>query len=333
MQHSGKGEIMLTLSIVIPVYNAEKTIEVLCSSLVYLFENKYRLQIVLVNDGSKDNSDSRCRALHAAYPEIVTYIKLARNFGEHNAVMAGLNHATGDYCVIMDDDMQNPPEEIGRLVGEILKGYDVVYARYKSKKDGLFRNLGSAFNDRVATFILKKPVNLYLSSFKIMNRFLVKEIIKYNGSAPYIDAIVLRTTDSIGSLSLEHRHRPESKSGYTFIKLISLWGNMVVSYSLIPLRVIGIFGLLLMIFGIFYGVFKSYDDYNTYGRLTEFEVLMSAHLFFRGLGMTAVSILGEYVGRIYLFSNKDPQYVIRERIGSVNPSLQAARLEEYKRQE
>jgi len=305
---------MLALSIVIPVYNAELTIEALCNSLIYLYAEKYQLQIVLVNDGSKDRSDTRCRKLHDLYPLIVTYIKHARNFGEHNAVMSGLHHAIGEYCVVMDDDFQNPPEEVEKLVDEVRKGYDVVYARYPSKQDNFFRNLGSAFNDKVANIILKKPVNLYLSSFKILDRFLVREITKHTGPDPYVDAIILRTTDNIGSILIEHRSRTSGKSGYTLGKLISIWGNMVVSFSLIPLRLIGIVGLFLIVGGLGYGVYKAFDDFHTYGKLTDFETLMSANLTFRGITMLALSILGEYVGRIYVLLNHDPQFVVREMV-------------------
>ena len=325
-----EGTDMLALSIVIPVYNGEKTIDALCTSLVYLYGKIYRLQIILVNDGSKDRSDDRCRSLQAAYPEIILYIKLSRNFGEHNAVMAGINQANGDYCVVMDDDLQNPPEEVVKLVAEARKGFDIVYARYKNKKDSLFRNMGSVFNDKMATAILKKPSSLYLSSFKIMNRFLYRELVKYTGPTPYIDAIILRITDNIGSLPLEHRKGKKSRSGYTIGKLVSLWGNMIVSYSLYPLRVIGIVGILLMVFGVVYGLFKAFDDLNTYGEMTHFETLMSANLFFRGLVMAAVSVLGEYVGRIYLMVNRDPQFVIRDRVGGTAVQKPLANLREYR---
>ncbi|OGW38470.1 MAG: glycosyl transferase family 2 [Nitrospirae bacterium GWC2_56_14] len=321
---------MLSLSIVIPVYNAEATIEALCNSLVYLYAKKYQMQILLVNDGSKDESDARCRKLHTTYPLIVTYLKLARNFGEHNAVMAGLNHATGEYCVVMDDDLQNPPEELEKLVDEIQKGYDVVYARYASKQDSLFRNMGSAFHDKVATLFLKKPVNLYLSSFKVMNRFLLNEVIKYSGPDPYVDGIVLRTTDNISTIPVKHHQRPSGRSGYTLGKLISIWGSMVVSYSLVPLRLIGIVGLLITAGGVVYGIFKAYDDLHTYGKLTDFETLMSANLTFRGLTMMAVSILGEYVGRIYVLLNHDPQFVVRELVTLDRKQGQVKSLSSYK---
>ena len=305
---------MISLSIVIPVYNAEKTIEQLCNTLITLYANKYLLEIILVNDNSCDHTDTICRALHANHSEIITYIRLARNFSEHNAVMAGLNNAKGEFCAIMDDDFQNPPEEVGTLMDEILKGYDVVYSQYFQKNDSLFRNLGSVINDKMANLILKKPADLYLSSFKVINRFLVGEVIRYTGPDPYIDAIIMRCTANIGRVNVRHNPRLHGRSGYSLKKLISLWGNMILSYSLIPLRVLGFIGLLMTIIGVFVGgttlisyLLPSLVD------PTEYETLTAVITFFRGFQLLAISIVGEYVGRIYLALNSDPQFVIREK--------------------
>jgi len=308
---------MIALSIVIPVYNAEKTIESLCNTLTDLYADKYNLEIVLVNDNSRDSSDLICRRLQEKFSTIITYLKLSRNFSEHNAVMAGLNNASGALCVVMDDDFQNPPEEVGRLVDEISKGYDVVYTEYAVKQDGMFRNLGSMFNDRMANIILHKPAELYLSSFKIMNRFLVNEIIKYTGPDPYIDAIILRSTASIGRLEVRHERRRHGRSGYTLGKLISLWGNMVVSYSLIPLRLVGIIGLLLASYGVVMGGHVLLDFLSpAFEELTDYETLTAVTAFFRGFQMLAISVVGEYVGRIYLSLNSDPQFIIREKLSA-----------------
>jgi undecaprenyl-phosphate 4-deoxy-4-formamido-L-arabinose transferase len=299
------------------VYNAAKTIESLCNTLIDLYSSVYNLEIVLVNDYSADSSDLVCRRLHEQHEQIITYIKLARNFSEHNAVMAGLNSVTGSYCVIMDDDFQNPPEEVGRLVDEIVKGHDVVYTDYAVKNDSLFRNFGSMVNDRMANLVLRKPAGLYLSSFKIINRFLVDEIIKYTGPDPYIDAIILRSTANIGRLQVRHDKRMHGRSGYTFGKLVSLWGNMVVSYSLIPLRLIGIFGFLLASFGLFKGGHVLLDYLiPTVDDLSDYETLTAVTAFFRGFQMLAISVVGEYVGRIYLALNNDPQFVIREKLAA-----------------
>jgi len=303
---------MPKVSILIPVFNAEKTIELLCNSLITLYSPKYNLQIVLVNDGSRDGSDIICKKLYADNPSFITYIRLSKNCGEHNALMAGLHHVAGDYCVMMDDDLQNPPEEVVKLVEEILKGYDAVYTSYTSKKDSFFRRLGSRFNDKVANIILHKPAGLYLSSFKVINRFLVSEIIKHDNPDPYIDGIILRITENIGSIAVTHRERAVSRSGYTLGKLVALWGNMVVNFSLLPLRIFGIIGFVMTFSGLAYAIHQAFDEINANGTLTQFETLISINIFFKGFSLLALSVLGEYVGRIYLFINKDPQFIIRE---------------------
>lgn len=311
---------MLKLSIVIPVYNAEKSIEILCKRLIELYSSKFNLEIVLVNDFSTDSSDQACKRLNAEYSANITYIRLSRNFGEHNAVMAGLNYATGDYCVIMDDDMQNPPEEVAKLVDGIIKGYDVVYSRYESKKHNIFRNLGSMFNGWLANILLKKPADLYLSSFKSINRFLMDEIVKYTGPDPYIDGIILRTTRNIGTVTVRHSDRMLDKSGYTMGKLISLWGNTVVSFSLLPIRLMGIIGLFTLLYSIFYGVYMFI--YGTYSFiLTEHETSMFVRLFFDSFLLMSVSLVGEYIGRGYLFLNREPQFVVREVIHSAGKEI------------
>jgi len=148
----------MKLSICIPVYNGAKTIQDLVEKAGRELKD-YDLEFVLVNDGSRDESDAVCSRLAKDNAD-VRYINLRRNFGEHNAVMCALNHVTGDYAAVIDDDFQNPPEEIRKLVQEAEKGYDVVYSKYHHKKHHFFRNLGSRFNDLMATWLLEKPRDL-----------------------------------------------------------------------------------------------------------------------------------------------------------------------------
>lgn len=305
---------MTFLSIVIPVYNAEKTITDLCRKLVALFTN-YRLEIVLINDCSHDKTDIFCKQLHQELPEIINYSRLSRNFGEHNAVMAGLNKAGGDYVIIMDDDFQNPPEEALRLLTEIQKGFDVVYSKYPVKNDSLFRNLGSYLNGTMTRVVLNKPANLYLSSFKAMNRFLVNEVIAYTNPTPYLDAIILNITRNIGTIEVRHDSRRTGHSGYTMKKLASLWGNILVSYSLIPLRILILSGFVLTLLGGYAVVEMFVRGVNPIlTDLTDIEELSAISMFFRGFQLLAVGILGEYVGRIYFKLNQEPQYIIRENL-------------------
>ncbi len=318
---------MTSLSIVIPVYNAEKTIGELCLALITNLAADYLLEIVLINDLSLDETDAVCKRIQTEFPETITYARLSRNFGEHNAVMAGLHLTKGDYVVIMDDDFQNPPEEVYKLVSEIQKGYDVVYSQYSDKKDSLFRNLGSYLNGSMARVILDKPANLYLSSFKAMNRFLVDELITYKNPNPYIDAIILRITKNIGTVEIRHDHRMTGTSGYTLKKLAALWGDMIVSYSLIPIRILAVVGFILTLLGLY-----SVADLMIRNLLpnmsdpSDMEQLTSVTMFFRGFQLLATGIVGEYVGRIYLKLNQEPQFIIRE-IKLVQPECYAAEKE------
>ena len=311
------------LSIVIPVYNAEASIGRLCERLIELYQSTWRLQIVLVNDCSRDRTDAVCKDLHARHPDLLCYIRLSRNFGEHNAVMAGLTYAKGEWCVIMDDDFQNPPEEVASLLEKAGEGgNDVIYAEYANKRDSRFRNWGSRLNDKMAGIVLNKPPGLYLSSFKVINRFLIDEVLRYTGPDPYIDGIILRTTSAIGTVPIHHAARAQGSSGYTFKKLMTLWGNMVVAFSIYPIRLIGIFGLIIMVMGGFMMLQNVYVSYFAKEGVTVSEVdeLRSLLVFLRGVTLLLTGIMGEYVGRMYMKFNNAPQYVVRERLPAQNLS-------------
>lgn len=306
---------MRTLSVVIPVFNAEHTIGDLGRELVALLGRAYQLQLVLVDDCSSDGSARACRALAEEFPGQVTYARLSRNFGEHNAVMAGLNLARGEAVVVMDDDFQNPPEEVPKLLEELARGRDVVYCRYPGKRDSWLRNLASYLNGTMARVALDKPGNLYLSSFKAMSRFLVSELVANKTPHPYLDALVLRATRNIGTVEVRHASRRRGRSGYSFRKLTALWGNMIVGYSLIPLRLMSLSGLLLALLGTFSILQMLVSDLHP--RLTAFtdlEQLTAVSTFFRGLQLLATGTVGEYIGRIYLKLDQEPQYIVRELV-------------------
>jgi glycosyltransferase involved in cell wall biosynthesis len=299
------------VSVVIPVYNGADTIGDLCRRLMQSFEGRYALELVLINDGSpKDNSAEVCAQLAKQFHNIV-FIDLSTNFGEHNAVMAGLNHSTGDCTIIMDDDFQNPPEEVFKLIDEYKKGAEVVYSRYEKKKHHFLRNLGSRFNGYVATLMLGKPADLYLSSFKLISPFLVRKITEYEGAYPYIDGLIFRVTRNYATVLVEHNVRSVGESNYTIKKLISLWLNMFVNFSILPLRVVTLMGLLfsaLAFLGVFWAVISKLNDPST---PMGWASLLVAVLFLGSIQLVCLGILGEYLGRLFLNSNKRPQFSIR----------------------
>ncbi len=304
----------MKISVVIPVYNSQNSIGSLVDELIKAIGNN-NLEVVLVNDGSKDNSHQACVSAFGKHKGIVKYICLARNFGEHNAVFAGLNHASGDYAVIIDDDFQNPLTEIRKLVDEAVKSnLDVVYGYYEKKYHSWFRNLGSSFNDLVANYLLNKPRDLYLSSFKCLNRFIVGEITKYKGPFPYIDGLILRSTDRIGKVLVEHAPRQKGESGYTLGKLTGLWLNMFVNFSVYPLRISTFFGFIFFVLGIILSAIWIIDKIINPGIPRGVTSIFVAILIFAGIQLLMLGLIGEYIGKLSLTNNQSPQYVVRQKL-------------------
>lgn len=300
------------ISIIIPVYNGGQSIGRLTDELIAQLSPILKIEIVLINDCSQDNSEEECIRLAKKYSKIICFYSLAINSGEHNAVMAGLNKATGDFAVVMDDDFQNPVSEVTKLITYMVNNhYDVVYTFYADKKHSFLRNLGSQFNDKVANLMLKKPRNLYLSSFKIINRFLINEIIKYNLPFTYIDGLILRSTSNIGKIEVAHEARQTGKSNYTLVKLISLWLNMFTNFSVMPLRLAIIQGFIFSIVGFAIGIYafieKIYNP-NVPSGYTSLIVIISVYA---GIQLIAIGMVGEYLGRVFMAQNKKPQFTIR----------------------
>jgi len=300
------------LSIIIPVFNSENTISELCRKLIEEI-NSYKLEIILINDCSKDNSEKVCIELQKKFAEIIKFYSLAKNVGEHNAVMAGLNKSTGDFAIIMDDDFQNPVSEVLKLAEYITSNdFDVVYTYYEKKKHNFFRNIGSKFNDKVSNFMLRKPKNLYLSSFKAINRFLINEVVKYDLPFPYLDGLILRTTDKIGKILVRHDIRVQGKSGYTFVKLFALWMNMFTNFSILPLRLSIYLGFIMSAFGFLMGIATIIMKINEPTLPMGYASLMFGLSIFSGIQLIAIGMVGEYLGRIFLSINRTPQYSIRK---------------------
>lgn len=303
----------MKLSICIPVYNGADTICPLMENLDSTF-SKIEKEVVLVNDGSRDNSAEVCKDLCKKY-NYVKFINLRRNFGEHNAVMCALNYCTGDYAVIIDDDLQNPPEEIFKLLNEIEKGYDVVYSKYHVKKHNWFRNFGSKVNDIFATWLIGKPKNLYLCSFKIINRAMIEELKKYKGPFPYIDGLLLRATNNVSSVFVEHKARTQGKSNYTLGKLLNLWLSMFINFSIKPMRFITITGLIISLVSVVMALFFIVEKIMNPQTVPGWTTIIVLLLFFGGLQSTFLGVIGEYIGKNYLDQNNTPQWVVKETFG------------------
>lgn len=225
---------MKRISFVIPCYRSEQTLPKVIEEIntkMSTMSDSYSYDIVLVNDCSPDNTYKTIEELAKAQDNILG-INLAKNFGQHAALMAGLRHSTGDIVVCLDDDGQTPADEVDKLLAEIENGQDVVYARYAHKKHSIFRNFGSWLNEKMLQILLGKPKDLYVGSYFAVRRFVVDEILRYDKSYPYLMGLVLRTTKRIANVDVNHRDREIGSSGYTLGKLLTLWMNGFTAFQL-----------------------------------------------------------------------------------------------------
>jgi undecaprenyl-phosphate 4-deoxy-4-formamido-L-arabinose transferase len=299
------------LSIVIPVYQGATTIGRLVGALSTL-RPAGGLEIVLVNDGSPDGSGEVCRELVRAASVPLTYIEHARNYGEHNAVMTGLRHVRGAYVITMDDDLQNPPEEVIRLYDHARLGnWDVVYARYGSKQHPLWRNLGSRFANAVADRLLDKPKGLYLSSFRCMSAFVVRSVTRYHGPYPYVDGLVMQVTRRIDSIEVRHLPRNAGRSNYNLVRLVRLWLNLATSFSLAPLRLAVYAGAFMALLGAAGAVATIFEALFLRNTPSGWASTMTVILLVAGVQSMILGVLGEYVGRTFLSANGKPQGTVR----------------------
>lgn len=300
------------LSVIIPVYNSERTILPLTERLQACLAGRL-FEIVLVNDGSSDRSELVCQQIEDRYDN-VQFIALRRNFGEFNAVLCGLNHARGQYTVLIDDDFQNPPEAILTLIDVAEEGqYDVVYSRYAQKQHHWFRNLGSWVVNTLTTYSIDKPKDLYLSSFKLIKREVVDEIIRYHGPYPYIDGLIFRVTRNVTSVEVPHDTRAEGHSNYTFRKLVSLFLNVFIGYSLWPIRVFTVLGAFMFCLGVLSGVLFFISWLTNLILFTGWGIVVWALVIGLGVQLLFLGVLGEYLGKLFMAQSGLPAYSIKKR--------------------
>lgn len=303
------------VSFVIPCYRSEGTLPGVVREIRDTMETmeEYTYEIVLVNDCSPDATFATIRKL-CRENDAVTGIDLAKNFGQHSALMAGFGYVKGEIIVCLDDDGQTPADEVGKLLRAIEEGADVVYAKYNRKHHSGFRNWGSHVNEFMTRIMLGKPKDLYLSSYFAARRFVVEEMIRYEHAYPYVMGLVLRTTNRIVNVEVTHRDRWAGTSGYTLGKLLNLWFNGFTAFSVKPLRIATVSGALFACIGFLYGIYTVIKKIfiNPPGLVTGFSALMSVLVFTGGALMLMLGMVGEYMGRMYLSMNRSPQYVIRE---------------------
>lgn len=306
---------MKKVSFVIPCYRSALTIRAVADEIDSAMAElpEYEHEIILVNDCSPDNTFEVISEL-ALQRDNITAVDLARNFGQHAALMAGMRRSSGDVVVCLDDDGQTPACEVGRLLEKLEEGFDVVYASYDSKQHSGFRNFGSRVNALMTEIMLGKPRELSLTSYFAAKRFIIDEMLRYENCFPYVMGLVLRSTRNICNVPVTHRKREEGRSGYTMGKLLSLWMNGFTSFSIKPLRMATYLGAFTAFLGFVYAVIIVIRHFTEGMAPLGWSSTTALLLLLGGIILIVLGLIGEYVGRIFMCVNASPQYVERQII-------------------
>jgi undecaprenyl-phosphate 4-deoxy-4-formamido-L-arabinose transferase len=317
-----KQSSVFDLSIVIPVYGSQDCLHPLIQAIAQaLVPTGRNYEVILVNDCSPDQSWKVIRALCQDHPNVIG-IDLRRNFGQDNAILTGLRFARGRFIAIMDDDLQHHPSDLPDLLNKIEEGYDVVYADFRVKRQKVWKNLGSWFNGKFAEWVIKKPREIYLSPYKMIDKEVADMICRYDGPNPYVDGLLFQVTSRITQLPVEHHLRFAGKSNYTFWGSVRVWTRMAFSFSVQPLRLVSWFGFIFAFLGLLLALvvigYRLLFPEDFPATAVGWASLMVALLLVGGIQMMFFGILGEYAGQTYLRVNNKPQAALRE---IVNTSL------------
>jgi len=304
----------VNISIVIPVYNSAQYLPELVARLMCALkaETPY-FEMIFVDDGSTDESWNVLSELWTRWPSHLMAIQLMRNYGQHNALMCGFRQARGLYVVTMDDDLQNPPEEISKLLSTIRTSCaDLVYGVYKQKQHAWWRNVGSTLVGKFHKWVLKVPFEP--TSFRIIKRRLLESILSYNKNFTYVDGLLIWNTQRIEATVVEHDARVNGKSGYSISRLMVLAFNLFTNFSLLPLQLVSVWGMFVAVVGLLFGVYYLVQSLLSNIAVSGYASTIVAILVLGGTQLLALGIIGEYLGRVHLNLNRKPQYVERQML-------------------
>ncbi len=306
---------MKKLSFVIPCYRSEHSVGNVIKDIVDTVESdgRYDYEIICVNDCSPDGTWLVLKELAANNPRM-KILDLSRNFGQHSALMAGFHYVTGDIIVCLDDDGQNPPGQMFKLIDKLEEGYDLVSAKYTKKKHSLIRKIGTKISFAMSSYLVGKPKDIDLNSYYVFRRYVLDEVIKYKNPYPFVHGLILRVTRNMANVEMEHCERQEGRSGYNLLKLFALWMNGFTAFSEKPLRIASISGCICAAFGFLFGIIIIIRKLIDPSIMMGYSSIMAVILFLCGIIMLFLGLLGEYIGRIYISINDAPQFAIRETI-------------------
>lgn len=304
----------MVISVVIPCYYSEAMInKVVTMTRDELVRAGYQYEFILVNDGSTDGTFAEIKKLCEGDKNIVG-VSCVKNFGQHSALMAGLRHASGDYALLMDDDMQTHPSQCLKVIDKTVAGdFDIVFASWAEHKEVWWRRLGSDFAAWSMQRLTDRPRDIYVSNFFVMSRFVYEEVARYTGPYVQIQGLALRATRNIANVEVEHFNREQGTSGYSMRSLIRMWAT-VLNFSMVPLRIASVMGPVIGLVGLAAAVVVSIQKILDPSMAAGWPSLMAVVLICSGLILIALGVLGEYLGRIFMIANSQPQYVVKEVI-------------------
>ena len=301
-------------SVVIPVYNSAKTVEdVIDQTKDFFIRHLWDYEIILINDGSNDRSWEKISKRASGDPNIVA-IDLMKNYGQHSAIYCGFEYSTGEFIITIDDDLQNPPNEIIHLIEKINNGYDVVFGRYRQKKHSLVRRLGSYLIKLINEKIFNCPPNIVPTNFRIIHRDVVDRILDYHTVYPYITGLTILLSNNPANVWVEHRERTEGKSNYTFYKIIKLVSRILFNYSVWPLRLVSTIGTTISIFSFLWGIILIVNKLLDNVRIEGWTGIMVMLAFFNGIVIFILGMLGEYITRILQHVSSKKVYYIKKLV-------------------
>ena len=308
----------MLISFVIPCYRSENTLADVVQTIQETVDAKedFEAEIILVNDASPDGTWDVINKLYEKYDN-VKGINIAKNSGQQSAIMAGLRHAEGELVAVSDDDGQTPIETVFEFYDHMMEGgYDVVCADYHGRgKRSAFRRLGSWANNEMAKLFMEKPADLKLSVYFLAKKFVVDEMVRYTNAYPHMEGLLIRTTRNIGNVTVDQKERASGSSGYNLKKLMSTWVNGLTTFSIKPLRLAMIIGVLFAAIGFITIVVLVIMKLTRTDIAIGWTSMIATNLLTGGMILLMLGVIGEYIGRIYQSLNQNPQYVIKETVG------------------
>lgn len=311
---------MTEISVIIPVYNEEENLEELISRLLPVMNSlKKSYETIFVDDGSRDRSYEILKKNIFKNPSL-KLIRFNRNYGQHSAIFAGFAESKGEIVVTLDADLQNPPEEIPKLVHKMNEGYEVVSGYREKRQDSIFRKIPSYFVAKMTSKLTGVQLKDYGCMLRAYKKDLVKMMCESGEISTYIPALANSYAGSVAEIPVDHQSRKRGKSKYSLIRLLHLNFDLMTSFSLLPIQWVGILGVLIALSGLAFSFFLLMmrlikgSEWAAQGVFTLFGILF----FFVGLQVLAIGLMGEYIGRIYQEVRQRPRYRIQEIVTSSN---------------